>query len=82
MIEIRESLYTLIESETKNAMLANAKDEFAFKIIDPAVAPEKRVRPKRTLIVMAAGLLGGFIGVFLCFVLHFVDTAKRGRKAA
>lgn len=82
MIEIRQSLYTLIESETKNAMLANAKDEFAFKIIDPAVAPEKRVRPKRTLIVMAAGLLGGFLGVFLCFVLHFVDTAKRDRKAA
>lgn len=82
MIEIRESLYTLIESETKNAMLANAKDEFAFKIIDPAVAPEKRVRPKRTLIVMAAGLLGGFLGLFLCFILHFVDTAKRERNAA
>lgn len=82
MIEIRQSLYTLIEAETKNAMLANAKDEFAFKIIDPAVAPEKRVRPKRTLIVMAAGLLGGFLGLFLCFILHFVDTAKRERKAA
>lgn len=80
IIEIRESLYTLIESQTQNAMLANAKDEFAFRIIDPAVVPEVRIRPKRSLIVLASGMLGGFLGIFLCFVLHFVDTARRLEK--
>ncbi|MDQ8180793.1 Wzz/FepE/Etk N-terminal domain-containing protein [Pelagicoccus sp. SDUM812005] len=77
VLEIKESLYGLIESQTKNAMLANAKEDYAFKVIDPAVVPEIRVRPKRALIVIAAGMLGGFFGLFLCFVLHFVETAKR-----
>ena len=77
VLEIKESLYGLIESQTKNAMLANAKEDYAFKVIDPAVIPEQRVRPKRALIVIAAGMLGGFFGLFLCFVLHFVETAKR-----
>lgn len=79
VIEIRESLYALIESQTQNAMLANAKEEYAFRIIDPAYVPEVRVRPKRTLIVLASGMLGGFFGIFLCFVFHFVDTAKNSK---
>ena len=81
VLEIKESLYGLIESQTKNAMLANAKDDFAFRVIDPAVAPELRSRPKRTLIVVASGLLGGFFGIFLCFVLHFIETANRQNQS-
>jgi len=76
VIGIRDALYGLIESQTKNAMLANAKRDFAFKVLDPAVAPEVRSKPRRSLIVIASGLLGGFFGIFLCFVLHFVDTAR------
>ncbi len=82
VLEIKESLYGLIESQTKNAMLANAKEDYAFKVIDPAVVPEIRVRPKRALIVIAAGMLGGFFGLFLCFVLHFVETAKKQTNTA
>ncbi len=82
VLEIKESLYGLIESQTKNAMLANAKEDYAFRVIDPAVTPELRVRPKRALIVIAAGMLGGFFGLFLCFVLHFVETAKKQGTAA
>lgn len=79
VLEIRESLYALIESESKTAMLANAKSEYAFKVIDPALVPEVRIRPKRTLIVLASGMLGGFAGIFLCFVLHFIETAKKAK---
>lgn len=81
VLEIKESLYGLIESQTKNAMLANAKEDYAFRVIDPAVTPEVRARPKRALIVVAAGMLGGFFGLFLCFVLHFVETAKKQEAA-
>ncbi len=77
VLEIQQSLYSLIESETKNAMLANAKEEYAFKIIDPAVVPERKIRPRRGLIIIASGMLGGFFGIFLCFVLHFIEVAKR-----
>lgn len=80
VLEIKESLYGLIENQTKNAMLANAKEDYAFRVIDPAVIPEQRVSPKRSLIVVSAGMLGGFLGIFLCFVLHFVDTAKTQQK--
>lgn len=82
VIEIRESLYTLIESQTQNAMLANAKEEFAFRIIDPAFVPETRIRPKKVLIVISSGMFGGFIGVFLCFIFHFTETDKKKTRNA
>lgn len=59
-IEMRQAMYGVIEAEMKSAMLANAKTEYAFSVIDPAVAPEKRHRPRRTLLVIV-GVAAGFV---------------------
>ncbi len=77
VLEIKESLYGLIENQTKNAMLANAKEDYAFKVIDPAVVPEEKSKPKRSLIVIATGFLGGVFGLFVCFVLYLKDQEKQ-----
>lgn len=81
-VEMKEALYTIIESESQSAMLANAKEEFVFKIIDPAPLPELPSKPNKPMIVIAAGMLGGFLGIFLCFVLHFIDVAKASKAKA
>jgi uncharacterized protein involved in exopolysaccharide biosynthesis len=62
-VEVREALYRLIESEMKSAMLAEGSREFVFKVIDPAVVPEDRSRPKRGLIVMVGLVIGLSLGV-------------------
>ena len=56
--EIRSSLFTLIEEQTKTLMLANVRDEYAFKVVDKAVVPEEKFKPKRAMIVIIACLLG------------------------
>ncbi len=67
-IEVEQAIYRLIEAQTKNMMVAQAREEYAFKVIDAAVSPEKKVKPKRMVIVVA-GLMLGFIasisGVFI-----------------
>ena len=40
-------LYNLLEFEKKKAMLANVNEDFALKVIDPAVVPESRESPRR-----------------------------------
>jgi len=74
VVEMQRVMYELIQSETKNLMLANARAEYAFTIVDPAVVPEKRVRPNRRLMV-ATGLALGLI-VSSLFVLGR-DTVRR-----
>lgn len=72
IVEVQRVMYSLIESETKKLMLANARTEYAFAIVDPAVKPEQRVSPQRTLMVILGGLLGGVLGVAAAFVLHLM----------
>jgi uncharacterized protein involved in exopolysaccharide biosynthesis len=77
VVEIQRVLYSLVENETKNNMLASTREEYAFSVIDPAVAPEERVWPRRTLIVATGIALGGLLGGLLALVLNFWRVHRR-----
>jgi LPS O-antigen subunit length determinant protein (WzzB/FepE family) len=74
VVELREAINRLIEIQINNAMLANVQTEYAFRVIDPAVAPEKRVRPKRTVMALTGGVVGGILGAL------FVIARQRFRR--
>ncbi|MGY5796059.1 Wzz/FepE/Etk N-terminal domain-containing protein [Rheinheimera faecalis] len=77
--DLKVSLYSLIEEQTKTLMLANVRDEYVFKVIDPAIAPEKRFSPSRSIIV----ILSSFIGLLLSSVLFVLTSLfKRGFGSA
>lgn len=68
VLELRQSIYRLIEGQIKTMMLANVRDQYAFKVIDPAVAPDADdwIRPKRAAMILIgafAGLLGALVVV-------------------
>lgn len=67
-VELRRVLYNLIESQTKTLMLANARIEYAFTVVDPAAVPAVRVSPKRTLMVASGFLVGLVIGVLTAWI--------------
>ena len=74
--DMRAVLYNLLESEKQKAMLANVNEDFALEVIDPAVAPETREKPKRKLIVALGGVCGGFLGIFAVFFAQFLRKFK------
>jgi uncharacterized protein involved in exopolysaccharide biosynthesis len=80
VVALRDSIYSLMESEIKKQMLARGTNEYALKVIDPAVPPEKPTSPKAMLwILMAfcAGLLFSSAYVFVRVILRSeVPTAK------
>ena len=73
---MRGVLYNLLESEKRKAMLANVNEDFALEVIDPAVTPETREKPKRKLIVALGGVCGGFLGIFAVFFGQFLLKLK------
>lgn len=77
-VEIRNSIYSVLEQQINNRMLANTRPDFAFSVIDPAQAPEpnKYVRP----IPLLLAAIGFFAGA-LCALFAVVLVAKFSRFA-
>jgi Chain length determinant protein/G-rich domain on putative tyrosine kinase len=78
-VMLRTALYSLIEDQTKQLMLAEGRKEYAFTVVDPAVPPEIRAKPIRTLIVLMGGILGGMLAFVVAFV---IDKVRRQRAAS
>jgi uncharacterized protein involved in exopolysaccharide biosynthesis len=80
VVDLQKTFYGLIENETKSLMLANARAEYAFTVVDPAVPPERRVSPRRTL-VAGVGLLAGLtIGLLIAFARSALIKFRRSVK--
>ena len=77
VVELQRVMYILIESETKALMLANARVEYAFTVVDPGVVPAVRSSPKRTLMVASGFAIGLVIGVLTAWIRN-----KFKRKSA
>lgn len=71
VLELQRVMYNLIEMETKTLMLANGRTDYAFAVIDPAVAPELRISPKRTLMTITGLIGGGVLGLLVAVGLDF-----------
>lgn len=68
LVEVRQAINSLLEGELNKAMLARGSDEFAFRVIDPATAPESPSAPGWMLLVLAGLVVGALLGVFLSLV--------------
>ncbi|THB65904.1 MAG: LPS O-antigen length regulator [Gammaproteobacteria bacterium] len=73
-VGIQELLYKLIEKELQTTKLANVRKEYAFKVLDPALVPELKSKPKRLLICVFGSMLGC---IFSCILVLVVTFRKR-----
>ncbi len=70
VVELQQVLHRVIESEMKDIILANLNEEYAFKVIDPAVVPEEPARPKVLVMVVLGTVFGLILGVVVALVLN------------
>ena len=71
VLELQQAIYHLTETQINRIVMANVRQEFAFKVIDPAVAPDAKykVRPKRLYYMIFGAFLGGALGVATALLL-------------
>jgi LPS O-antigen subunit length determinant protein (WzzB/FepE family) len=58
-------------------MLANGRIDYAFTIVDPATAPELRIKPRRTVIVLVGLIIGGLLGAGGAIAHSVLRRSKR-----
>ncbi len=71
IMELQQALNQLSLAELQKLTLANVREEFAFRIIDPPSLPDADdpIWPKPLLIVLSSAFLGLFLGLFVAIVL-------------
>ena len=80
-VEIQQAIYRLIEAQEKTIMVANSRSEYTFKVIDAAIAPQERIRPKRQWIVLQGFLIGLIISLFAAFIRASVIKHRKSKPA-
>ena len=70
ILEVRQAMNDLVEAQISKAALASTRDDYAFRVIDPAIEPEvdEIVRPKRVLIVALGSVFGLACGFMLALL--------------
>lgn len=75
-----EALYEILLKQYEMARLDEAKDAPIIQIIEKAIPPEKRIKPKRSQMVMIATIAGFFISVFAAFLMEFIEKSSADPK--
>lgn len=70
--ELRNLFYQLIQEQTQKAMLAEAREEFVYKVIDDAIVPEIKSKPKRAILVIVLTFAGGILSLLLVHLQHAI----------
>lgn len=61
-VKYYETIFEILARQYELAKLDQAKEGALIQVVDPAIPPDKKSFPPRTLIVIAAAILGLFIG--------------------
>jgi uncharacterized protein involved in exopolysaccharide biosynthesis len=72
-VKYYQMLYELLAKQYEVARLDEAKEPSVIQVLDSAVEPERKFKPKRTIIVLVAAFLSLFLGA----AAAIVSEAKR-----
>ena len=63
VLGVRQAIYSILQNEISKMMLARGNEQYALKVIDPAIPPEKPASPMPALWTLIA-FLGSMVFVF------------------
>jgi uncharacterized protein involved in exopolysaccharide biosynthesis len=81
-LKYQETLFELLSKQFEIAKIDEAKEAALIQVVDKALVPEKKSKPKRSLIVILATLMAFFIGVLLAFVREASERASQDPASA
>jgi uncharacterized protein involved in exopolysaccharide biosynthesis len=78
LVESRQAINRLIEAQIKQRMLTNVSHEYAFRAVDPAIAPDRDdvAKPKRLLVLAAGPLVGLMLAIMTLLTLDWLGVRR------
>ncbi len=82
IVEARQAIFTLLQSQLNKAMLARGTEQYALKVIDPAQPPETPSSPRPILWTAIGFVGGGILSLLIAFALGPPAAAATRASAA
>jgi uncharacterized protein involved in exopolysaccharide biosynthesis len=80
LVEMQTAVDKTMETELKNAMLARTRDEYAFKVLDPAVVRDpKDIDSPNILLIVVVGCTLGLVGGVIWAAVRQHRSRQRAR---
>jgi uncharacterized protein involved in exopolysaccharide biosynthesis len=76
-VKIQEGVFELLTQQHEQYKIQETKDTPTLQVLDRAVPPERRARPKRALLVGLSGLLSLFASVVFIFGLEYFKALRQ-----
>jgi tyrosine-protein kinase Etk/Wzc len=72
-----ETLYELLARQYEIARIDEAKDATLIQVLDKAVEPERKSKPRRTVIALLSGFVTGILATLAAFVMQAWGYAQQ-----
>ncbi len=70
---IRQKIYNLIAQQIETSMMAEVKENYAFKVLEPPRAPDRKIKPNRSQMVLMSLFVSLLIGAVLAVFLESLE---------
>ncbi|TCK18115.1 subunit length determinant protein [Thiogranum longum] len=82
VVELQQVLHQLIESEMKKIIFANINEAYAFKVIDPATAPEEPFNVRLVMTLVLSAIFGLIFGIVVALVVNAIRGERNAAGAS
>ena len=74
--ELLSKINAMLATHLEIAKIEESKEDLSFEVIDKAVPPIHRYKPKRTLIVIISFIMSIFMAIFIVFFMEYIRRMK------
>ena len=76
-LKFNEALYELLSKQYEAAKIDEARDSVVIQIIDKAIPPEKKIKPKKGSMIIIGTLMGMFFSVLAAFFIEHLENSTK-----
>jgi len=76
-LKFNETLYELLLGQYQTAKLDEARDAIVVQVIEKAEMPDKKIKPKRLIMVVLSMIISLFITVFASIFIAYKESVSR-----
>lgn len=81
-VKYDETIFEILARQFELAKLDEAKEGAVIQVVDPAVVPDKRSFPKRSIMIVIATAVGFLVGIFIAFLMAGLERLRENPEVA